>query len=162
MKKNSVNIYIVEALFLLMRKKSYENISITEITNKAGVGRVSFYRNFNSKNDIIKYWIHIITSDFIKKSKISYKNDDAEIFFTKLFSHLEKYKEEATLIYNAGLIHLLKEEFESAFFKRNKYDNYKSYFIIGGIFNVYYYWIINGYKEAPKELSTKLFNLMTK
>ena len=49
-----VDEYIINALFNLMKKKNFENISITEITNKAGVSRNSFYRNFNSKEDIVK------------------------------------------------------------------------------------------------------------
>ena len=40
----------------------------------------------------------------------------------------------------------------------NKYNDYKSYFIIGGIFNIYYYWLINGYQESPKDLSLKFFS----
>ncbi len=161
-RKNTVNIYIIEALFLLMEKNNYEDISITEITNKAGVGRISFYRNFNSKEDIIKSFIHNITFTFLKESNISYKYDNLDIYITKLFTHLEKYKKEAYLIYKAGLIHLLKEEFENTFLNNNTYNNYKSYFIIGGIFNVYYYWLINGCKESPKELSAKLINFISK
>ncbi|MDE5631168.1 MAG: TetR/AcrR family transcriptional regulator, partial [Bacilli bacterium] len=60
-----VDEYIISALFTLMKKKKYEDISITEITNKAGVSRVSFYRNFNSTEDIIKKWIEDITDHFL-------------------------------------------------------------------------------------------------
>lgn len=57
-KEKYVEEYIISALFKLMERKTYESISITEITNKAGVGRISFYRNFDSKEDIVKKWIH--------------------------------------------------------------------------------------------------------
>ena len=53
-KEKYVEEYIISALFKLMERKTYESISITEITNKAGVGRISFYRNFDSKEDIVK------------------------------------------------------------------------------------------------------------
>ena len=49
----SVSDYITNSLFELMKKKPYADISITEITDKAKVNRVSFYRNFISKEDII-------------------------------------------------------------------------------------------------------------
>ena len=156
--------YIIESLLTLMKKKDYQSITITDITNKAGVNRVTFYRNFNSKDDIIKIWLRDTTDSFIKTSNISYPNNPIEEYFTKLFTHLEKYKEETTLIYNAGLINLLKLEFENTFLENNKkkYDDYKSYFIIGGIFNIYYYLLINGYRETPKELSLKLVDLLSK
>lgn len=159
-----VDEYITNALFTLMKRKKYDDISITEITNKAGVGRVSFYRNFNSKEDIIKNWIEDTTNNFLKSSDISFKKDSTKDYFIKLFNHLEKYKEESFLIYKANLIHLLKSVFENKLLSihQKEYDNYKSYFLAGGIFNVYYYWLINGSKETPEELSTKLVNLIRK
>lgn len=159
-----VDKYIINALFDLMKRKNYDSISITEITNKAGVGRNSFYRNFNSKEDIIKKWIQDTTNDFLETSKISLKSDSVETYFIKLFSHLEKYKEEAILISKANLTHLLKNEFENKLLTihKNEFNNYKSYFLAGGIFNVYYYWLISGSKESPEELSKKLVNLIQK
>lgn len=41
------------ALVTLMKLKNYEKISISELVKKAGVSRTSFYRNYNSKEDII-------------------------------------------------------------------------------------------------------------
>lgn len=38
--------FITEALIKLLKNKTLDKITITEITNKAGVGRASFYRNF--------------------------------------------------------------------------------------------------------------------
>lgn len=147
-----------------MNKKDYNSISITEIVNKAGVGRNSFYRNFSSKEDIINQWIDNVTTYFLGESNINYKNDSLEEYFFKLFTHLNNYKVETSLIYKANLSYLLKEKFESTFLEanKNKYDNYKSYFIIGGIFNIYCYWIKNNYKDSPKELSLKLVDLLEK
>ncbi len=159
-----VDEYIISALFDLMKKKKYDDISITEITNKAGVSRVSFYRNFNSKEDIIKKWIENTTTIFLKTSDINFKKDSTRDYFIKLFSHLEKYKEQSLLIYKANLTHLLKSEFENNLLSihQQEYDNYKSYFLAGGMFNVYYYWLINGCKESAEEIAEKLVDLMQK
>ncbi len=159
-----VDEYITNALFTLMKRKKYDDISITEITNKAGVGRVSFYRNFNSKEDIIKNWIEDTTNNFLKSSDINFKKDSTKDYFIKLFNHLEKYKEESFLIYKANLIHLLKSVFENKLLSihQKEYDNYKSYFLAGGIFNVYYFWLINGCKESSEEIADKLVDLMQK
>ena len=108
-----VDKYITDALFSLMKKKEYNNISITEICEKAGTGRMSFYRNFESKEDIIRKWITNTTDNFLKESDISYKKDSTKDYFIKLFTHLEKYKTEAFLIYKANLFNLLKNEFDN-------------------------------------------------
>ena len=159
-----VDEYITNSLFTLMKRKKYDDISITEITNKAGVGRVSFYRNFNSKEDIIKRWIEDTTNNFLNNSDINFKKDSTKDYFIKLFNHLEKYKEESFLIYKANLIHLLKSEFENKLLSihQKEYDNYKTYFLAGGIFNVYYFWLINGCKESSEEIANKLVDLMKK
>ncbi|HFI0633279.1 TPA: TetR/AcrR family transcriptional regulator [Streptococcus suis] len=46
--------YIQEALLQLIQQKEYEKITITDIAKRAGVTRISFYRNFESKDDILK------------------------------------------------------------------------------------------------------------
>ena len=53
---NSKN-YIVESLFVLLKSKTIENIQVTEICKKAGVGRSTFYKHFNNKSDIINYYL---------------------------------------------------------------------------------------------------------
>ena len=160
----SVAQYITNSLFELMKVKPYNDISITEITDKAKVNRVSFYRNFTSKEDIIDKWIKSTTQNFLSKSDISYQKDSTLDYFTKLFSHLEKYKTEAMLIYKANLFNLLKDEFDNNLINLHKkeYSNYKSYFLAGGIFNVYYFWLINGCIETPHQVAEKLVDLMSK
>lgn len=160
----SVAQYITNSLFELMKVKPYNDISITEITDKAKVNRVSFYRNFTSKEDIINKWITSTTQNFLSKSDINYQKDSTLDYFTKLFTHLEKYKTEAMLIYKANLFNLLKDEFDNNIINLHKkeYSNYKSYFLAGGIFNVYYFWLINGCREKPQQVAEKLVDLMSK
>ena len=44
---------ITEALLLLMQVQPFAQITITDLVQKAGVSRVSFYRNFESKEDVL-------------------------------------------------------------------------------------------------------------
>ena len=56
-KMNEVNLLtkecIVTALLRLMDTKNYSDISITEITNLAGVSRMAYYRNYKNKDEIL-------------------------------------------------------------------------------------------------------------
>lgn len=70
-----VSEYIEEALLLLLEKKEYKAITISEICQKAGVTRMSFYRNFEGKDDILRRWMISITDSFIESSGISYRTD---------------------------------------------------------------------------------------
>ncbi len=44
---------IYEALLQLMEKKEYKDITITDITKKAGVSRMAYYRNYADKDEIL-------------------------------------------------------------------------------------------------------------
>ena len=45
---------IVAALTELMSEQDYASITITEITQRAGVSRMTYYRNYSSKEDILR------------------------------------------------------------------------------------------------------------
>ncbi len=159
-----VNEYITEALLMLMKKKAYKDITITEICTKAGVTRMSFYRNFESKEDILRRWITDITDRFLTVSGISYKNDSPREYFVKLFTHMEQYKSICSALYQADLIYLVKEQFDRVILAihHDDYDDYKSYFLSGGIYNVFLLWLINGAKESPEELAQRLDQILVK
>lgn len=45
--------FIYTALLQLMQTKAYKDITITDITRKAGVSRMAYYRNYTDKDDIL-------------------------------------------------------------------------------------------------------------
>ena len=48
---------IAKAFFSLLETRSFDEIAVTEITNKAKVSRMAYYRNFNSKLEILEYFL---------------------------------------------------------------------------------------------------------
>lgn len=55
---------ITKALFQLMHEKSFSDITITELIRVAGVARVSFYRNYESKEDVLLTLIDDVLEQF--------------------------------------------------------------------------------------------------
>ncbi len=53
MKKEEIDSRITNALISLMEEKDYNSISITDITSKAGLSRVTYYRHFDTKEDVL-------------------------------------------------------------------------------------------------------------
>lgn len=45
---------VVEGLWELLEDKSFEKISVSELVERAGIGRVTFYRNFSNKEEVLK------------------------------------------------------------------------------------------------------------
>ncbi len=159
-----VDVYITEALLILLRDKEYKDISITEMCKKAGVTRMSFYRNFESKEDILLKKVRNVTDSFVKESDISYKSDTVSSYFVKLFTHMQQQKDLCAALNKAGLIYMVKDEFDRVFLNayKNEYDEYKSIFLAGGIYNVFLFWLINGCRDDPETLAQRLDGILMK
>ncbi|MCX7569154.1 TetR/AcrR family transcriptional regulator [Tumebacillus sp. DT12] len=56
--------FLLTALLQLLETKPYREISISEITERAGVARQTFYRNFKTKDDLITHHLEHIIAKF--------------------------------------------------------------------------------------------------
>jgi AcrR family transcriptional regulator len=121
-----------------METKSFINISIGEIAAKAGVNRSTYYRNFRSKEDIVKFYINKIIYEY---RLVFNKNDTFKIYLEKLFTHYLKYKKELILIYKNGLAHFILEILNDSYkpLIKNKpvslKEQIKIYWFNGAIYN---------------------------
>lgn len=57
---------IKQALLYLMQREKYENIQVKQITELAKVSRMAFYRNFSTKDDIVKCFIETQYNEFVE------------------------------------------------------------------------------------------------
>lgn len=139
--------YIVVALFKLMNEHEYAKISVTDITEKAGVGRATFYRYFKSKEDVIRFYFEHNTKEFMAERRYypRCKADYAEIA-REVFEKFEKNKDCFTLLRRARLEYLyldflnkkLVANFEDEYPDKNLYE---PYLFAGMIFNVSMAWL---------------------
>ena len=60
--------HITDALLKLLRDKPVGDISISELCDLAGIGRASFYRNFESKEDILRRYINKIFKEWTNEA----------------------------------------------------------------------------------------------
>jgi len=108
----SRNTYVVEhltsAMLTLLRRKSIDEISISELCSMAGVGRTSFYRNYEKKEDIIKAYIAYLFQDWIYKCENAADLPIKELI-RMVFSHFAANQDFYGLLNQRGLIYLLKD-----------------------------------------------------
>ena len=50
-----------------MKTKKYSDITIKELAQKAGVDRKTFYRNFKSKEDVLRFYLDRTCQDYIAR-----------------------------------------------------------------------------------------------
>lgn len=55
---------ISDALFSLMKRKSFQQITVTEICEEAAIGRKTFYRNFELREDVIDFQLDLMFDEY--------------------------------------------------------------------------------------------------
>ena len=108
----SRNAYVVERLtssmLALLEEKPIAEITISELCGMAGVGRTSFYRNYEDKEDIIRAYIRRLFQDQADKLKAS-PDPSVKETVQIVFSHFEENRDLYSLLNKQGLVHLLKD-----------------------------------------------------
>lgn len=104
--------YVVEhltsSMLALLKEKPVAEISISELCAMAGVGRTSFYRNYEEKEDIIKAYMIRLSQSWIDKCK-TMPNLPVSETVRIVFSHFEANRDFYSLLNERGLVYLLKD-----------------------------------------------------
>ena len=147
--------YIIDSLLLLLKNKAYNEISIGEICVKAGVNRSTYYRHFNSKEDIVYCFFDNIMEAYL--SECQQQKHDLDSYLKEMFSFFLKYKNELLLLYRNELSlvfwEVLNRRFGAVANRKNSMvEQYRIVYHIGGIFNYFLFWFSRDMKDSPEEL----------
>ena len=143
---------ITDALIQLMQKKPFEEITITELTQTAGVGRASFYRNFKSKQDVLAQHLSDLLVEWGKDFEAK---GDKDYFNESLFRHFYKHRDVYLLLYQQGLSNLIYDSIRQAFKfdeSSNNVERYVKSTFAGLIFGMVDEWMRQGMQESPEQL----------
>ena len=150
---------IVTALIELMKVRDYDAISITDITKKAGVSRMAYYRNYTSKEDILNKYMDEV--GFSIHEKIAKMNTREEIFdyYRELFGQLGAYRDLGITVYRAHLGELILENITKNMAMTFPPENesaaarYRHVYLAGAFYNVFIEWLKNGRQEECEEMA---------
>ncbi len=156
--------YIVQALFKLMASYEYEKISVTDIAEKAGVGRATFYRYFKRKEDVIIFYFEHHTKQFVYSQRFlpRCKEDYVNVVINVL-TLFKNNKEPFKLLRKAHLEYIYLDYINKSFivtFENEHPDNnkYSPYLYAGMLFNVSMAWLDNECKEDIKDIAEMIVN----
>lgn len=147
--------HITEALLKLLRDKSIENISISELCDLAGIGRASFYRNFESKEDILRRYIQKIFKEWTDEI-----NKEENIPLSKLlgllFAHFEKHQAFYRLLNERNLIYLLKDVIIGLYGPKPEHSKVEAYaraYVAYTLYGWIEVWFQRGMQETAEEIA---------
>ena len=149
------------ALIHLMKTKSFSEISISEITRVAGVSRSSFYRNFDSIEDVAVGYINRIYREYFKEKPVnpnSYKKSAFLPFLKERYVFIEQHKDVFRVLYKNGILYSTlmkmdsetKKQFLIADIDESRYFSAMIMSFSAGVIEE---WVAGGMKESPGELS---------
>jgi AcrR family transcriptional regulator len=157
--------WILQALLFLMEKKSFKDITVKELAEKAGLDRKTFYRHFESKDDVLRFHMDKIYQDYIDELQ-KYETLTSYIiglsYFSVMKKHLsffKKLEKNNLMIFLLSLLDTYLPELHKQF-ETDKADNddvsfseYATSYYTGGFWNLSVRWIRNGAKQSPKEMA---------
>ena len=152
------------ALLNLLKENNLDDISISNLCNEAHIGRASFYRNFNTKEDILKRYDKKLIKEWGKSFENDNKNEKEskpEILIPSLIGHYKKHKDFYLILYRENLSGIVLETILHAMEMDKSINNIEAYakaFIGYGLFGIINEWFSRGMKESPEEL----LEIMTK
>lgn len=145
---------MADSLIALMEEKEYSKITISEITERAGVGRATYFRHVKSKEELIIYKLKMCWERWAEESGLrmttGFALENTEAFFKFNYANREWF----LLVYEAGLSQILLSAFDTIFVeqKDTKEQQYANAFFKYGLFGILNAWILNGFKEYPEEM----------
>jgi len=155
-----------DSYFSLLKKKNTDNITVSEIVKLAGLSRMSFYRYYQTKDDIVRQYIDDSFQKFMGELKEN-PVKDAQLPATLLFSYFRSNKTRIKLLIEKRLFHLFFESFSHFLQESNlvidrkpgihedKLQYYYQY-TSGGILNLIEGWMNGEMKESDEEMALVL------
>ena len=168
-----------EALILLMDKKEFKSITITEIVHLANLNRGTFYKHYPTQEELLNELIEDILGDLVDSYREPYKTmENFEVgkissSSVKIFDHVARYSHFYTIIINSNVLpgfqnricQVLKELVQNDLVKampdanidRSLMSSYNAYALFGLIIE----WVNGGFKFTPQQMAEQLINIIS-
>lgn len=158
--------WMEEALLQLMEQKHFSEITVTEITAKAGVSRLTFYRNFDTKEEVLLRYFDAIFQDYLQ----SIQEDTActlENALCKCFEYWHTHKEESRLLIRDDLSAILYKpygQYMDQVLKNVSVPRTLSHtqkrFIVGGLYFITQDWFENNDGRTAEDMTEEVLSLL--
>ena len=147
---------IVQSLIELMKTHEFEEITVKDISGLAEVNRSTYYRNFKSKEDIIKYKLESMMDEYLEEFERKHDRTK-EAYIRTILETFLKHEEFLKIIHKQNQSYILQKVlvnyFNNILREASKKEMYQVYYHIGGIYNFIICWIENDMKDQPESLA---------
>lgn len=147
---------ISDAMLSLMKRTHFQKITVTQLCEEAAIGRKTFYRNFEVKEDVIDFQLDALYGEYLNDlSQIQLEN-----YLHHHFSFLQKHMDYLKLLYYNGLLPKLTAKFSALLpqiMPRWTDDpveqRYRSAYIAAGIEAITFVWAEGRFQKSVEEVT---------
>lgn len=166
-RENTSKLYMAKALIELMKTKTLDDISITMLTRKAGVSRMSYYRYFSHKIEVLENYLDSLIEAYYRevdeKFRLEFQSREHIVQSLKYF---RKHSDFMLCLTRANLSSLMMERLNAYVFQRSggsesKDMKYRLFYYVGAIYNVYIEWLKGGLKESENDIADIIYKFRT-
>ena len=155
--KNSyVKNQITNTLLEMIKKQPFAQIAVRDLCNEAGVGRASFYRNYETKEDVLTAYIIKQWREYEKQNRLKEYNLDNMIRVQSYFEFCYSMRPlNDTLIpqKQEGIILKAYEIIMPNLDQEESNESFAMSYMAFGLFGVFIKWAKSGYQQTPKEMA---------
>lgn len=151
------------AFLCLLRNKSFQEITVSEIIRRSGVSRSGFYRNYTGKEEVledISSNILKIFSDAVRK--VDYRVNTKQ-WYTQLFTQIRNHAEMYQMLIQSNVSRELILSFENTlkdYFKiETSRERYAFIALCHGIEEIAIEWFCGNMKETPEEMGEMIVEM---
>lgn len=147
----------------LMREKPFEKISIQEIADKSGVGRATWFRNYNGKNEALTFKLIVLWNRWSDEHDISVRDRFTLKNSKDFFEFNFEIRCIVQTIYSANMQSAVYDAFYQVMMPQygaNAEECYKARFYSYGLFGLLDEWVKRGFKETPDEMVRIFYTVM--
>lgn len=173
-KINRAQQHFIDALLHLMKEKPFHKITIHELSQVAEYDRRTYYRYFETKEDVLLLYCSVILQDMSQtmKSHLPLKPREGMMDY---FLFWKQYQPFLTLLSQNGLLPFLEQKHSKMLYEivgksvqpdiPNDIDaasvlsRYSYYFMVGGLWQILIGWIASGMEESPHVLTECILTL---
>lgn len=146
---------MADALIKLLKTTPFEKITVAQITELAGVGRTTWFRNFSSKTDALVFKRMRLWEKWADEHDVAvrdrYTPDNRRTFFEFQYA----VRENTTVLYKAGLQSVIYQAFYQVMEPKsgaNAIESYESWYYFYALCGLVDEWCRRDFYETPEEI----------
>ena len=150
------------ALIQLLENQDFEKITISELVMRAGVSRTAFYRNYQTKEDVLQSAVEEAINTIMRAMSI---NPQTEQFWHTLFQETKEYIHPFQLLLKAGMGYTILKQITAHVLKQHKSsssaDRYSDILWVGAVYNILVAWVEGNAAESADEMTEICMQITT-